>query len=170
MLVIVLVFGAASGLALAAATGESDQGTIHACAKLENGQLRVVSAADACLASEQPLALSAAGAGGPLAYAHVEDGALDAGRSKNVVGMTVKQDAHLDNVYCFVLASTPANVVATPETSATTRASFSPTVAVEGTPAMASLPCDPGTSAAVVYRFTSPFFPPDPGGFYATFN
>jgi hypothetical protein len=166
------IFAAAAGAAFATgAVGFTGSGTIQACAKSGDGQLRLVSSATDCLPSETPISWNQQGpTGTTFAYAHVQDGALDTARSTNVVSMTMKLDSFGDNVYCFVLTATPANVVATPEASATTRASMSPVVAVEGTPAMSTMPCDPGTSAAVIYGLTSPFFPPNPGGFYVAFN
>jgi hypothetical protein len=174
-IVATMIFAAAAGAAFATgAVGFTGGGTIQACAKTDTGQLRVVKSASDCLASETAISWNQQGPRGAdgtaLAYAHIQDGALDASRSKGVVSMTMKLDSSADNVYCFVLAATPINVVATPEASATTRASSSPVVAAQGTPSMSTTPCDPGTSAAVIYGFTSPFFAPNPGGFYVAFN
>jgi hypothetical protein len=98
-----------------------------------------------------------AGSGGVLAYAYVDHGALDASRSKGVLGMAVKPTPNGD-VYCFDLVSTPVNVIANRAVGSGNSGSPTPTVA--GTSAMTPLPCATGTDAAVIIGTgeTSSFF------------
>jgi hypothetical protein len=98
-----------------------------------------------------------AGSGGFLAYAYVDHGTLDRSRSRNVISMNIKPTVNGD-VYCFDLTSIPVNVVV--NRAAGSGNSGSPTPTVAGTSAMALLPCDTGTSAAVVIGTaqTSSFF------------
>ena len=154
----------------------SSGGTINGCYQKNNGQLRIIDpATDSCRTSEVAItwnqvgptgpagatgatgATGPAGSGGALAYAYVDHGALDQGRSKNVVSMAIKPTVNGD-VYCFDLTSTPVNVVVNRAAGSGNSGSATPTVA--GTSAMALLPCDTGTSAAVISGTgqTSSFF------------
>jgi hypothetical protein len=91
-------------------------------------------------------ATGAAGSGGVLAYAYVDHGNLDQGRSKNVQSMTIQGTPSAD-VYCFVLKSTPVNAIVNRAMGSGNSVTDVATVA--GTTAMAALTCDTGTSAAV---------------------
>jgi hypothetical protein len=86
------------------------------------------------------------GSGGVLAYAYVDHGSLDQTRSKSVQSMTIKGTPSAD-VYCFVLKSTPVNAIVNRAMGSGNTVTDVATVA--GTAAMAALPCDTGTSAAV---------------------
>ena len=127
----------------------------------------------ACRRNEKPLTWNQAdpqgtGGGSPM-FAHVAAGTLDTARSKGVISLTKQVDSLGNNVYCFVLRSTPANVVATAERDS---AGFGvPAVAVAGTAGMNSLPCDTSSSAAVIYGFAgTPMSPPSPASFFVAFN
>jgi hypothetical protein len=166
-----LVLAGAGGVAYA--TIPDSAGIIHACFLNQGGNLRVIDtdAGAVCRPGETPLSWNQSGsAGGPLAWAHVANGVLDAARSKNVVSMTPKADSTGLMVYCFVLTATPVNVVATAEKDG---GGFTfPAATVSGTAGMSASPCDPGASAAVYYGTSA--LPPPPlspaSSFFVTFN
>lgn len=88
------------------------------------------------------------GGGGPLAYAYVENGALDMTRSSGVVGMTIATTTTpAAAYYCFDLAATPNNAVVSAALATVNFGGATPTVA--GTAAMTATPCQAGTDAAV---------------------
>jgi hypothetical protein len=168
-----VVVGAALTGGVAYATIPDSAGSIHACYLNQSGNLRVIdtTSGGACRPDETPLTWSQGGsAGGPLAFAHVANGVLDAARSKNVVSVTRKLDSNgFTFVYCFVLTATPVNVVATPEKD--DGGFTSPFATVSGTAGMSSSPCDAGTSAAVYYGGPPPMPDrPPAASFFVTFN
>src|SRR5262245_54000213 len=151
-----LAVAVAGGVAYA--TIPDSGGVIHACYVNRAGNLRVIDTETgaACRPDETPLSWPRAGSagGGPVAFAHIANGELDATRSKDVVSVTTKVGSFDALVYCFVLTATPVNVVVTAEKDA--GGFVFPAATVAGTAGMSSSPCDPGTSAAVYYGSQPP--------------
>jgi hypothetical protein len=107
------------------------------------------------------------GIGGPVAYAYVDHGVLDTSRSQGVNGMTVFPSASVPgsgttDVYCFDLVATPANLQAFRALGSGNSGGVGGTVA--GTAPMATLPCAPGTDAAIVSGINQS------SSFFALFN
>jgi hypothetical protein len=107
------------------------------------------------------------GTGGPVGYAYVDHGVLDTSRSQGVNAMTVFPSASLPgsgitDVYCFDLVATPANLEAFRALGSGNSGGVGGTVA--GTAPMATLPCAPGTDAAIVSGINQS------SSFFALFN
>jgi hypothetical protein len=90
--------------------------------------------------------------GGARAYAYVDNGQLDPARSFGVTSMAVKSVVNAD-IYCFVLNSTPVNVIVSRAQGSGNSGADTPTVL--GTNAFSMLTCDGGTNAAVVNSISS---------------
>jgi hypothetical protein len=154
-------------VAVAGASGDTTPGVVHACKQKNNGQVRIVSDPSECRPSEEYQALASGAGPAPSldAYARVEDGTLDATRSKNVVSMTrttyTDPDADPEdprlNVYCFDLTFVPANALGTEELELTegedplTFGGIPLRAAVAGTDVLAELGCPATTDAAIAY-------------------
>jgi hypothetical protein len=120
----IVAAAAAAGLAIgggvAYATIPESSGVIHGC-YAKNGALRVVDrvAGDSCRSNETALDWNQQAGAGAVAYAHVVvppgtgEGVLDAASSKGVDGIRFfHDDSRGLSVYCFDLAVTASNVVA----------------------------------------------------------
>jgi hypothetical protein len=100
------------------------------------------------------------GGGGPLAYAYVDHGSLDASRSFGVNHMTLTLvPGGAGDIYCFDLVGIPLNIEVNRALGSGNTGGAGGTVS--GTPFMGTLPCAaPYTDAAVVsgVNGTSSFF------------
>jgi hypothetical protein len=161
--------GVVAAAAVAAlAWADHDPNVVHVCKHKHSGKARIVSGPEDCHPSEIHQELVSGGSSaGAEAYARVEDGTLDAARSKNVVSMTVATQTRSETdlrFYCFDLTFVPLNAVASGELEPGVAGAAFAFPAVAGTDAMAASPCPAGTDAAVQYGVTG-----GPDSFYARF-
>jgi len=107
------------------------------------------------------------GIGGPVASAYVDHGVLDTSRSQGVNAMIVfpgvsVPGAGTTDVYCFDLVAMPANLEAFRALGSGNSGGVGGTVA--GTAPFSTLPCAPGTDAAIVSGINQS------SSFFALFN